>query len=146
MSNKRNNLGHILIVGAALAALSGTLHARDPGINQPGARGGAAGVGAPGVGVIDPGINQPGAAGNVGAGRVGVGAPGVGVRDPGINQPGVVGNVGGVAARRIVATSVYVATLPASCTAVVIEGTTLQQCGGVYYQPSGTRYVVVKIE
>ena len=39
----------------------------------------AAGVGAPGVGVV------PG---------VGVGAPGVGVVDPGINQPGAAGNVG----------------------------------------------------
>jgi len=122
MSKKRNNLRHILIAGAALAALSGTLHARDPGVNQPGARGGVAGAG--------------------------VGAPGVGVRDPGINQPGAVGNVGvgAVAARRIVATSVFVATLPASCTTVVIEGTTLQQCGGVYYQPSGKQYVVVKVE
>jgi len=42
-----------------------------------------------GVGVRDPGINQPGARGNVG-----VGAPGVGVSDPGINQPGAMGNTG----------------------------------------------------
>lgn len=77
MSKRSNTLGRILVVGAALAALSGTLNARDPGINQPGVRGGTAGVGAPGVGVWDPGINQPGAAGNVGA--AGVGAPGVGV-------------------------------------------------------------------
>jgi len=118
MSKSRNNMRRILILGAALAALSGTLHARDPGINQPGARGGTAGVGAPGVGVVDPGINQPGA----------------------------VGNVGGVARRRIIATSVYVATLPVPCTAVVIEGKTLQQCGGVYYQASGKQYVVVKVE
>ena len=94
MSKRGSNLRHILIVGAALAALSGALHARDPGINQPGAA----------------------------------------------------GNVGGVARRRIVATSVYVATLPAPCTAVVIEGATLQQCGGVYYQASGKQYVVVKVE
>jgi hypothetical protein len=122
MSKCGNNLKHILILGAALAALSGPLHARDPLLNQPGARGGVAGAG--------------------------VGAPGVGVRDPGINQPGAVGNVGvgAVAARRIIATTVYVAALPGPCTAVVIEGTTLQQCGGVYYQPSGTQYVVVKVE
>jgi hypothetical protein len=79
---------------AVIAALPGTLHAADPGINQPGAVGN---VGRPGV---DPGINQPGAAGNVGrdpginqpgaAGNVGAG-PGV---DPGINQPGAAGNVG----------------------------------------------------
>src|SRR5512143_3724724 len=91
MSTRSSRWSRIMVFGAALAALSGALHARDPGINQPGVRGGTAGVGAPGVGVRDPGINQPGAAGNVGvpAARVGVGAPGVGVWDPGINQPGV---------------------------------------------------------
>ncbi len=48
--------------------------------------------------------------------------------------------------RAIVATSVYVATLPPSCTVVVIEGTSLHQCGGTYYQASGTQYVVVTVE
>jgi Family of unknown function (DUF6515) len=121
MSKGQHKLGRILVAGAVLAALAGPLDARDPGINQPGPRGGAAGVG----------------------------APGAGVRDPGINQPGAVGNTGGVArrtARRIVATSVVVATLPAGCKTVVIEGTTLQQCGGAYYQPSGNQYVVVNVE
>jgi hypothetical protein len=132
MSKRRDKLGHILVVGAALAALSGPLDARDPGVNQPGARGGTAGVGAPGVGVRDPGINQPGAAGNVGAAGVGVGAPGAGVARR--------------TTRRIIATSAIVATLPPGCTTVVIEGTTLQQCGGTYYQPSGNQYVVVKVE
>jgi hypothetical protein len=61
---------------AVIATLPGTLHAADPGRNQPGAAGNVG---------RDPGINQPGAAGNVGAG------PGV---DPGINQPGAAGNVG----------------------------------------------------
>ena len=65
----------IAIIIAMIAALPGTVHAIDPGINQPG-RAGNVGV--------DPGINQPGAAGNVGAG--------VGV-DPGINQPGAAGNI-----------------------------------------------------
>ena len=125
MSKRRDKLGHILVVGAALAALSGPLDARDPGVNQPGARGGTAGVGAPGVGVRDPGINQPGAAGNVGA-------PGAGVARR--------------TTRRIIATSAIVATLPPGCTTVVIEGTTLQQCGGTYYQPSGNEYVVVNVE
>ena len=121
MSKRRNKVGHILVVGAALAALSGALHARDSGINQPGVRGGTPGVG----------------------------APGAGIRDPGINQPGAAGNVGGVArrtTRRIVATSAIVATLPPNCTPVVIEGTTLQQCGGTYYQPSGNQYMEVKVE
>ncbi|HWR91628.1 MAG TPA: hypothetical protein VN300_04345 [Desulfobacterales bacterium] len=89
MNIKRNKWIAGLAVGVAVAMLSGELYARDPGINQPGAVGGTAGVGAPGVGTRDPGINQPGAMGNVG-----VGAPGAGVRDPGINQPGAVGNTG----------------------------------------------------
>ena len=148
MSNQRSRLGQILVVGAALAVVSGALQAVDPGVNQRGVKGGTAGVGAPGVGVRDPGVNQPGAAGNVGAPGVGVGAPGVGVRDPGINQPGAAGNVGaaGVARRRIIATTTVVATLPAGCKAVVIEGTTLQQCGTTYYKPTGTQYTVVKVQ
>lgn len=89
MNNIRSKWICGLVIGALAATLSGSPHARDPGINQPGIRGGTAGVGAPGVGVRDPGINQPGARGNVG-----VGAPGAGVRDPGINQPGAIGNVG----------------------------------------------------
>jgi hypothetical protein len=48
--------------------------------------------------------------------------------------------------RAIVATSVYVAALPPSCTVVVIEGTSLHQCGSTYYQASGTQYVVVNVE
>ena len=86
-----------LLMAATVVAIgsSGSVQARDRGINQPGAAGnvhvdpgvnqpGAAGnVGAPGV-RVDPGVNQPGAAGNVRA-------PGVRV-DPGVNQPGAVGN------------------------------------------------------
>jgi hypothetical protein len=48
--------------------------------------------------------------------------------------------------RAIVATSVYVAALPPACTVVVIEGTTLHQCGTTYYQASGTQYVVVNVQ
>jgi hypothetical protein len=48
--------------------------------------------------------------------------------------------------RMIYATNVYVASLPPACTVVVIEGTTLHQCGGTYYQASGTQYVVVNVE
>lgn len=58
-------------------------------------------------------------------------------------------SVAGVArrtTRRVVMTSTYVATLPPACTVVVVEGMTLQQCGGTYYQQSGSQYVVVKIE
>lgn len=48
--------------------------------------------------------------------------------------------------RMIYATSVYAATLPAGCRTVSIEGTSLYQCGGTYYQTSGSRYVVVRVE
>ena len=48
--------------------------------------------------------------------------------------------------RAIYATSVYVATLPRGCTTVVIEGTALHQCGATYYQASGGRYVVVRVD
>lgn len=49
--------------------------------------------------------------------------------------------------RMIVATSAPpVAVLPTGCTTVVIEGTTLKQCGGTYYQASGTQYVVVNVQ
>jgi hypothetical protein len=41
--------------------------------------------------------------------------------------------------------TVYVATLPPACTTIVIEGTELYQCGGVYYQASGTQYVQVNV-
>jgi hypothetical protein len=99
MSNYRSNwlaiaalfMLTIVIISAMVAALPGTVNARDPGINQPGAAGNVG---------RDPGINQPGAAGNVGAGAgvdPGINQPGaagnVG-RDPGINQPGAAGNVG----------------------------------------------------
>lgn len=64
-----------LIAGAMAVGFGTVLHARDRGINQPGAAGNVH---------RDPGLNQPGAAGNVGA-------PGVGA-DPGVNQPGPAGN------------------------------------------------------
>lgn len=73
--------GLALVSGTMLVASPAISSARDRGVNQPGAAGGVAGVGAPGVGIVDPGINQPGAVGNVGAGR-----------DPGVNQPSEVGN------------------------------------------------------
>ena len=50
------------------------------------------------------------------------------------------------ARRTIIITSVYVATLPPACTTIIIEGTTLQQCGGTYYQASGSQYVVVNVQ
>jgi hypothetical protein len=99
MSNYRSNwlataalfMLTIVITSAMIAALPGTVHAIDPGINQPGAAGNVG---------RDPGINQPGAAGNVGAGvDPGINQPGAAGNvgpDPGINQPGPAGNRGGV--------------------------------------------------
>jgi hypothetical protein len=48
--------------------------------------------------------------------------------------------------RAIIVTTTYVATLPPACTVVVIEGTSLHQCGTTYYQASGTQYVVVQVQ
>jgi hypothetical protein len=67
-----------------------------------------------------------------------------------VGRPATPGSWAGVARRTtrrvIIATSIYVASLPPNCTTVVIEGTTLHQCGGTYYQASGTQYVVVNVE
>ena len=67
-----------------------------------------------------------------------------------IGRPLTPVSVAGVArrtARRTIRRSTYyAATLPAGCTTVIIEGTTLQQCGGTYYQPYGNQYVVVYVD
>ncbi len=47
--------------------------------------------------------------------------------------------------RVIYRTTIYVATLPRSCTVVVVEGTSLHLCGSTYYQPYGNQYVVVNV-
>jgi hypothetical protein len=58
-------------------------------------------------------------------------------------------SVAGVArrtTRRVIhRTAVYVATLPRGCTTVVIEGTSLHQCGATYYQPQGNQFVVITV-
>lgn len=49
--------------------------------------------------------------------------------------------------RRVIRRStIYAATLPAGCSTVVIEGTTLSQCGATYYQPYNNQYVVVYVD
>ncbi len=48
--------------------------------------------------------------------------------------------------RRVRRSTIYVATLPRSCTQVNIEGTVLMDCGGTYYQASGSQYVVVYVD
>ena len=67
-----------------------------------------------------------------------------------IGRPLTPVSVAGVArrtTRRVIRrTSVYAATLPVGCRTVVIEGTTLHQCGGTYYQPYNNQFVVVNID
>jgi hypothetical protein len=67
-----------------------------------------------------------------------------------VGRPATPGSVAGVArltTRRMVRrTSIYVATLPAGCHTVNVEGTTLQECNGTYYQASGTQYEVVQVD
>ncbi len=48
--------------------------------------------------------------------------------------------------RRIRRTTIYVATLPRSCSKVNTEGTVLYLCGGTYYQAHGTQYVVCNVD
>ena len=67
-----------------------------------------------------------------------------------IGRPLTPMSVAGVARRTtrraIYRTSVYAATLPRGCTTVIIEGATLHQCGGTYYQPYNNQYVVVYVD
>jgi hypothetical protein len=67
-----------------------------------------------------------------------------------VGRPATPVSVAGVARRTrrrtIRRTTVYVATLPTSCQTINIDGTVLSQCGGTYYQQSGTQYVVVNVE
>ena len=67
-----------------------------------------------------------------------------------IGRPLTPVSVAGVARRTtrrtIRRTSVYVATLPRGCSTIVIEGVTLHQCGGAYYQPYGNQYVIVNVD
>lgn len=48
--------------------------------------------------------------------------------------------------RTVRRTSAYVATLPAGCSTVTINGMALHQCGATYYQASGSQYVVVEVD
>lgn len=49
--------------------------------------------------------------------------------------------------RRIIRrTTVYIATLPAGCTTVIVDNVSIYSCGGVYYQPYNGQYVVVTID
>lgn len=66
-----------------------------------------------------------------------------------VGRPATPGSVAGVArrtTRRVIRRStIYVAALPASCIRTSVSGVVVWNCGGVYYQPYGGRYVVVYI-
>jgi len=67
-----------------------------------------------------------------------------------IGRPMSPGSVAGVSRRTtkraIRRTSIYAATLPKSCTTVVVEGTSLYLCSGTYYQSYNNQYVVVNVD
>ena len=48
--------------------------------------------------------------------------------------------------RTIRRSTVYASTLPRGCTTVVVNGTSLHQCGTTYYQTQGSQYVVVFVD
>ena len=50
----------------------------------------------------------------------------------------------GVAARRVVRTGAYIGALPGGCARVNRYGYVVWRCGGIYYQPYGGRYAVVR--
>jgi hypothetical protein len=64
-----------------------------------------------------------------------------------VGRPATPGSVAGVARRTtrrtVRRTTRYVAALPAGCGRVTMYGAVVWNCGGVYYQPYGNRYVVV---
>lgn len=66
-----------------------------------------------------------------------------------VGRPATPGSVAGVARRTtrraIRRSTVYRATLPRSCTVVVIDGISLWLCGSTYYQSYNSQYVVVYI-
>ncbi len=67
-----------------------------------------------------------------------------------VGRPATPGSVAGVARRStrrsVRRTTMYVATLPKGCSTVVIDGATLYQCGGTYYQSHDSQYVVVNVD
>jgi len=67
-----------------------------------------------------------------------------------VGRPMTPGSVAGVSRRTtrrtIRRTSIYAASLPTGCTTVIIEGTSLYQCGGTYYQSHNNQYVVVNVD
>jgi hypothetical protein len=67
-----------------------------------------------------------------------------------IGRPATPGSVAGVARRTtrrtISRTARYVAVLPGGCARATLYGAAVWSCGGVYYQPYGTQFVIVVID
>ena len=67
-----------------------------------------------------------------------------------VGRPATPVSVAGVARRTtrraIRRSTIYVASLPTSCSVVNVDGTTLHLCGGTYYQSHQGQYVVVYVE
>ena len=74
----------------------------------------------------------------------------VGPAEARVGRPMTPVSVAGVARRTtrraIRRSTVYVATLPQSCSVVNVDGTTLYLCGSTYYQSHQGQYVVVYVE
>ncbi len=51
---------------------------------------------------------------------------------------------GGAAVGAAIIVGSMVATLPPSCTIIVVNGMSYHNCAGTYYVPSGTQYVIVE--
>lgn len=49
----------------------------------------------------------------------------------------------GAAVVTAIAIGTIVATLPPSCSTVIVDGVTYQNCSGSYYAPSGSQWIVV---
>jgi hypothetical protein len=63
-----------------------------------------------------------------------------------VGRPATPGSVAGVArrtTRRTIRRGAYIATIPGGCAFGSYYGYNLYYCGGVYYQPSGSGYVIV---
>ncbi len=52
--------------------------------------------------------------------------------------------VAGAAVVTAIAIGTIVATLPPSCSTLIVNGVTYHNCSGTYYAPSGTQWVVVQ--
>ncbi len=67
-----------------------------------------------------------------------------------VGRPATPVSVAGAArrtTRRVIRRSaIYATTLPVGCSTVYIDGVSLYSCGGTYYQPYGTQYVVVYVD